>query len=687
MIPHKLVMKNFLSHVSSSINFDKFNAALILGSYNNSTEESNGAGKSAILEAIRWVLFDKSRHKRKDGVVKRDTSACTVQFEFEVDGIRYRVTRKRNKVLGESEVTLEQWQDSDFKVIECDTNTATDNKIVKIVGFNHEVFTNSVYFKQGDISMFTRSTPSKRKDVLKALLKLEQWDSYQKKAKQHAGKLSTQIEERRKNMLKIEEIEDSIFQHEESVKALREAIKQHNEEYFNLNQSLLSKKYELDSIPDDADKQLRALQKEFNAAKKRAKDIRDTIDKNDQIIKKANAGIASYTEKLKMLKASIKAKKDIDLEKARAGLNKGRTKANVMKEKISHLQKDISGGQCDHCLRPFSDNDIDDIKALRKEKLIELKTDYKTLTEKIKSSETKFSQLEAIYNEGTDSEIKKGRVDTKLVTLKNDLNNHMAESSRLSDELNVINERNFKQEIDDLREKYSRQHIEALQYEIAELEPKVQSIKTAIDNSNVELGSKVSARAALEQSLEEQKHLQKQLNSLSEQHRIYDKLKSLFGKDGVQSIIIENVIDELENYTNNTLAKICNEPTSIAIKMQKQSDSGSWTETFDIEVHISNRQDEFESLSGGEQFRISLALRLALSKILSKRMGGEVQFLLLDEVSSSLDEKGLVMFADIVKHLSTEMKVMIITHDNRLKDHFEDIIMVEKDSSGSRAHI
>jgi exonuclease SbcC len=121
--------------------------------------------------------------------------------------------------------------------------------------------------------------------------------------------------------------------------------------------------------------------------------------------------------------------------------------------------------------------------------------------------------------------------------------------------------------------------------------------------------------------------------------------------------------------------------------MQRQSDSGSWTETFDIEVNTGNRKDEFEALSGGEKFRISLALRLAFSKILSKRMGGVVKFLLLDEVSSALDPKGLNMFADIVKQLSNEMKILIITHDDRLKDKFEDIIVVEKDSSGSRANI
>jgi DNA repair exonuclease SbcCD ATPase subunit len=56
----------------------------------------------------------------------------------------------------------------------------------------------------------------------------------------------------------------------------------------------------------------------------------------------------------------------------------------------------------------------------------------------------------------------------------------------------------------------------------------------------------------------------------------------------------------------------------------------------------------------------------------------------LDEVSSSLDDKGLDMFIDIVKNLSNEIKILVITHDDKLKDKFDDILIVEKDSNGSK---
>ena len=77
-----------------------------------------------------------------------------------------------------------------------------------------------------------------------------------------------------------------------------------------------------------------------------------------------------------------------------------------------------------------------------------------------------------------------------------------------------------------------------------------------------------------------------------------------------------------------------------------------------------------------------MALRLALSRILAKRMGGTIRFLLLDEVDSSLDDKGTSLFVNVIKQLGKEMKVLIISHSERIKEQFEDVIVINKTAEG-----
>jgi exonuclease SbcC len=417
--------------------------------------------------------------------------------------------------------------------------------------------------------------------------------------------------------------------------------------------------------------------------------IKRITDANIKLIKNNTSEIKKNKSLLAIYNTKIKAKRGINLNKKHAGLLEGRTKEKIIREKIAHLKQNIQlKEQCDVCLRPIeSKKEARQIKQIRQVELGNLRKKHNIIIKKLKISEGTFKKLEKTVKDGQQAELEKDKINIKLSSLENDIKKATTENKQLLKEASEINLKNLKNEISSLKSKLNRNNINKLKSDIKKIEDKLLGIKKTIDKLNIEYGSKVSNREELLAKRKEQKILGEELSKLNDQLIIYDKLRQYFGKDGIQSIIIENVVDELENYTNMTLSKICNEPTSIAIQMQRQSDSGSWTETFDIEVNINNRKDDFEALSGGEKFRISLALRLAFSKILSKRMGGVVKFLLLDEVSSSLDPKGLNMFAEIVKQLSNEMKILVITHDDRLKDKFEDIIIVERDSGGSRTNI
>lgn len=122
---------------------------------------------------------------------------------------------------------------------------------------------------------------------------------------------------------------------------------------------------------------------------------------------------------------------------------------------------------------------------------------------------------------------------------------------------------------------------------------------------------------------------------------------------------------------------------SLDFVTQHQTGSGSWTETFDIRVAMDGDQADFEDLSGGEQVRVSIALRLALSRLLMRRVGSTVRFLLLDEVDQALDRQGMQSLAATINALSQEFKILVITHNDSMKDRFDHLIVVQKGPHGS----
>lgn len=688
MIPVKLSIENFLSHSKSDIDFNKFNVALILGSYNNSLDQSNGAGKSAIFESILWALFGKSRHKKKDGIVKKDKTLCKVEFMFDMEGTKYKIIRMRDKTIGESDVVFEQWTGSGWKNISCDTNTATDDKICSVINLNHEVFLNSVYFKQNDISLFAEARPSERKDILKALLKINKWDEFQKVARDNARVLSSKIQDKSKHIITLSTIEENIKIHKNDIDKISKKLECLKIEYAKSDEELVNKKLRYQSVSQDMQDTpdiLKKIQKEFTDSKRRISFINTKTKENKATITENMIIVNNLQLKIRTLNEKIKLGQGINIKDINTKLVNGKAKERMLREHISHLEKDISlDEECPTCGKNLTKIDIRNIKENRDKELADIRIKYADIRNKLNRAEQKSKELESQLSEANKAELDKSKIEIKVAKCKSIIDSCSQENSILIQELNNLQSRNFDKEIQDLNIKMDKVEFTNLEKDVEDLTFKVNSLRSEVDKLNVIYGIKVNALEELFKQEKEQKSLQEEIDKLNNDFAIYDKLRQYFGKDGIQAVILENVIEELETYANDILSKICNEPTTVAIRTQKQTESGSWSETFDIEVTAGGRTDEFETFSGGEQFRISLALRLALSKILSQRIGGNVKFLLLDEVSSSLDDKGLEMFINIVKQLGNEMKILVITHDEKLKEQFDDIIMVNKSTDGSR---
>ncbi len=184
MIPVRLTLRNFMSYgdTPTTLDFTGIHVACLSG--------DNGNGKSAILDAITYALWDETRAKgtqavKSDSIIRHGASDLEVVLEFLLGDDSYRVTRKRSKRTNSGSWQLDllspngSWQ----PVGETGTR-ATAEALLRLLRVDHESFRSSAYIQQGNADHFTSMKPNDRKKVLAEILDLRKYDELEKLARE-----------------------------------------------------------------------------------------------------------------------------------------------------------------------------------------------------------------------------------------------------------------------------------------------------------------------------------------------------------------------------------------------------------------------------------------------------------------------------------------------------------------------
>jgi DNA repair exonuclease SbcCD ATPase subunit len=96
----------------------------------------------------------------------------------------------------------------------------------------------------------------------------------------------------------------------------------------------------------------------------------------------------------------------------------------------------------------------------------------------------------------------------------------------------------------------------------------------------------------------------------------------------------------------------------------------------------------YEMYSGGEAFRIDLALRIALSMLLVRRAGASLPILIIDEGFGTQDGPAREKLVEAISSIQNDFeKIFVITHLEEMKDRFPVLINVTKTADGSMISI
>ena len=164
-------------------------------------------------------------------------------------------------------------------------------------------------------------------------------------------------------------------------------------------------------------------------------------------------------------------------------------------------------------------------------------------------------------------------------------------------------------------------------------------------------------------------------------NNIYKKLRGAFGKNGIQSLIIEQALPDIEDKANELLYRLSEGKMQLHLETIKDKKTGGTRETLEIIITDDHGVPRsYETYSGGEAFRINFALRIALSQMLAERNGVKIRTLGIDEGFGTQDQEGVQHLIEAIQEIQDDFdKIIVITHLDRLKEVFPVRIEVVKD--------
>ncbi|MGB9872168.1 MAG: AAA family ATPase [Anaerolineae bacterium] len=216
------------------------------------------------------------------------------------------------------------------------------------------------------------------------------------------------------------------------------------------------------------------------------------------------------------------------------------------------------------------------------------------------------------------------------------------------------------------------------------LEEKLRRVEEVEALARQRLGAAQQRLAACDELARQKENRLRRRAELARQESLYAELRTAFGIQGIPAMIIEAVVPEIEAEANSLLARMTGGRMHVRLETQKEILSGEVRETLDIRIADEVGERPYENYSGGEQFRINFALRVALSRLLARRAGAQLQTLFIDEGFGSQDAQGRERLVEAIHAIQDEFAcILVITHLEELRDAFPARIEVTRTSNGS----
>lgn len=211
--------------------------------------------------------------------------------------------------------------------------------------------------------------------------------------------------------------------------------------------------------------------------------------------------------------------------------------------------------------------------------------------------------------------------------------------------------------------------------------------QTAYDDAVRAVGSAESRVTQYEEVLNRHAALRAEAETLREQGRLYNFTK--IALETAIAIQVDNAIPRIERAANDVLSRLSDRGMSVRLETQREKRDGKGViETLDLIVGDRIGERPYKLLSGSEKFRVSVALRIGLTRVLQVHGNYPITFFVLDEGQiGSVTEEWREAFADVIAELQQDYQVILVTHFPDVAAVLPQQVMIHFTDNGSYAEV
>lgn len=627
-----LKIENFLTITEGSLNLADRGLVAIQGVHSDdSSADSNGAGKSSFVDGLCWVLYGvTARNVSGDDVINNRVGKGT-RGEIEViDGSDiYRIARHRKHKTGKNSLTVQHEVPGAAPVdLTKGTDKLTQEVVNKIIGASHDVFSSAVYAGQERMPDLPAMTDKQLKVLIEEAAGVNLLEEAYRLAREN---------------LAAEKAKSDHLVNESSKVSDRITM---------IEQQVTDADAEISNWEANRKVRIQSLRKSVEDLVAKVKSTDAEITKIDEA--KIDDGIAKCDAKIAAVRSEQDEVSTLSGEKMATERQRQQARDHVadMVSEVAFVKKEINeighkvGCPCDECGREITENEVAAARLAAERRLA--------------TAEGNLFSAKADYEAAEEAALKA----RQALTARQGSLTDVSEVTRIRGDLTAR-----KSTLQALKDTRNRDADQARWYG-------EEAKKIAVEE-NPFVSTKQKAEKTLEDAREALQKVDEQLKNLAVATDIADTVVKVFSPAGVRAHILDEVTPFLNQQTSKYLSILSDGNIDAIWTTLVRNAKGELREKFSIEVTKAGGSQSFAGLSGGEKRKVRVAAALALQDLVATRATKPIDLFIGDEIDDALDPAGLERLMTILDEKAKECGSVFVISHNSLRDWISQIVTVE----------